>query len=306
MCSFQELDYICKNLDRMIHSMTGYGKAEGPVGTRKFTVEIRALNSKQLDLNLRMPSMYKEKEMGMRRYLNTELVRGKVDMTIYYESDGADKKVQVNKTLMASYAEDLKEVAQNIGQENVDYMGLMIRIPEVLRTEREELDESEWKDIYALIQGAVVNLQEYRSTEGNATEEDFRARIGTIESLYNELEVPITARMENVKSRIKANLEEFVDQDKIDHNRFEQELIYFLEKLDISEERQRLKSNCDYFKEVLDTEEAQGKKLGFISQEIGREINTMGSKANDSDVQRIVVKMKDELEKIKEQVLNVL
>ena len=286
--------------------MTGYGKAEGPVGTRKFTVEIRALNSKQLDLNLRMPSMYKEKEMGMRRFLNSALVRGKVDMTIYYESDGAEKKVQVNKSLMASYAEDLKEVAENIGQEQVDYMSLMIRIPEVLRTEREELDENEWKDIYALIKVAVANLQEYRATEGKATEEDFRARIASIEALYEELEGPITQRIQNVKDRIKANLEEFVDQDKIDNNRFEQELIYFLEKLDISEERQRLKSNCDYFKEVLETGEAQGKKLGFISQEIGREINTMGSKANDSDVQRIVVKMKDELEKIKEQVLNVL
>ena len=290
----------------MIHSMTGYGKAEGPVGTRKFTVEIRALNSKQLDLNLRMPSMYKEKEMGMRRFLNSALVRGKVDMTIYYESDGAEKKVQVNKSLMASYAEDLKEVAENIGQEQVDYMSLMIRIPEVLRTEREELDENEWKDIYALIKEAVANLQEYRATEGKATEEDFRARIGSIEALYEELEGPITQRIQNVKDRIKANLEEFVDQDKIDNNRFEQELIYFLEKLDISEERQRLKSNCHYFKEVLETAEAQGKKLGFISQEIGRELNTMGSKANDSDVQRIVVKMKDELEKIKEQVLNVL
>lgn len=290
----------------MISSMTGYGKAEGPVGTRKFTIEVRALNSKQLDLNLRMPSMYKEKEMKLRKYLNNELTRGKIDVTIFYESDATEKKVQINKSLMESYHEDLKEVAGKIGQSDVDYMGLMIRIPEVLRTERDELDESEWSEIFALIKLAVANLKDYRRTEGENIYEDFCDRIEAIESLYNKLEAPISARMENVRSRIKDNLEEFIDQDKIDPNRFEQELIYFLEKLDISEERQRLKSNCDYFSEVLEGNEGQGKKLGFIAQEIGREINTMGSKANDSDVQRIVVKMKDELEKIKEQVLNVL
>ncbi|NNE55261.1 MAG: YicC family protein [Flavobacteriales bacterium] len=290
----------------MIKSMTGYGKAEGTVGNRKYTVEMRALNSKQLDLNLRMPSVFKEGEMALRNSLSRTLVRGKIDVTIYFEADATEKKVSINKSLMESYHADLKEVAENIGQQEVDYMGLMIRIPEVLRPEREEFDKEEWLQIKAMVEKAAANLDKYRSTEGKDTEDDLRGRVTSIRSLLEEAEEPLNQRMETIKSRIRTNLEEFIDPDKIDPNRFEQELIYFLEKLDISEERVRLSSNCDYFLEVLENGEAQGKKLGFISQEIGREINTMGSKANNAEVQRIVVKMKDELEKIKEQVLNVL
>lgn len=290
----------------MVKSMTGYGRAEGSVGTRKFTIEIRTLNSKQLDLNLRMPSIYKEKEMALRKYFTNHLVRGKVDVTIYYEAGAVEKKVTINKGLMESYYNDLKDVAGNINQKDVDYMSMMMRIPDILKPEREELDENEWKEVSKLIEEAVEKLNEYRVTEGEQMGNDFKERVETIISLYGELEEPLRLRVEKIKDRIKNNLDELIPADKIDPNRFEQELIYYLEKLDISEERVRLKSNCSYFLEVLANGTSQGKKLGFIGQEIGREINTMGSKANDSDVQKVVVKMKDELEKIKEQVLNVL
>lgn len=290
----------------MIKSMTGFGRAEGSIGPRKFTVEVRALNGKQLDLNVRMPSVYKQKEMKLRSGLANELVRGKCDLTIFYEADATEKKITINKALMEAYHQDLKEVAQNIGQEEADYMGMLMRIPDILKPEREEIDEGEWDQIHSMVKEAVKNLNEYRSIEGAKLHTDFAGRIKTIMSLYDELEEPLEQRMVQIRERIKNNMDEVVDQEKIDNNRFEQELIYYMERLDVSEERQRLKSNCDYFLEVLQNDDAQGKKLGFIGQEIGREINTLGSKANNSDVQRIVVQMKDELEKIKEQVLNVL
>ena len=244
--------------------------------------------------------------MGLRKSLANKLVRGKVDVTIFYEAEAEEKKVSVNKALMESYHADLKEVAEKIGQTDVDYMGLMIRIPEVLRSEREELDAEEWNQIAGLVDEAASKLDDYRTSEGKVTEEDLSTRVNSILSLLNEADGPLNARMNRIKERISTNLEEFVDPDKIDANRFEQELIYFLEKLDVSEEQTRLSGNCNYFLEILESGHAQGKKLGFISQEIGREINTLGSKANDADVQRIVVRMKDDLEKIKEQILNVL
>ena len=290
----------------MIKSMTGFGRAEGTIGTKKFTVEVRALNGKQLDLGVRMPSVYKQKEMDLRSYLADDLVRGKCDVTIFYEADASEKKITVNKGLMEAYYTDLKEVADDIGQTNTDFMSLLMRIPDVLRPEKEEIDENEWNQVINLIKEALQMLNTYRSTEGNKLQDEFQARIDTIMSLYGELEEPLNQRTALIRERIQNNLEELVDTDKIDSNRFEQELIYYLERLDVSEERQRLKSNCDYFVDVMRKGSAQGKKLGFISQEIGREINTLGSKANNSDVQRVVVQMKDELEKIKEQVLNVL
>ncbi|MFT5183325.1 MAG: hypothetical protein ACI84C_000451 [Flavobacteriales bacterium] len=290
----------------MIKSMTGFGRAEGTIGPRKFTVEIRTLNSKQLDVHLRMPSVYKEKEMILRSSLANRIVRGKTDMTIFYESDSTEKKVTINKALMVNYYNDLKEVSDSIGQANTDFMGILMRIPDILRPERESFDETEWVTISAMIEDALVRLDEYRSTEGGKLKQDFIDRIHTIMNLYDQLEEPLSTRMVQVRERIQGNLDEFVDAEKIDQNRFEQELIFYLERLDITEERVRLKSNCDYFLEVLENEDAPGKKLGFIGQEIGREINTMGSKANNAEVQKIVVQMKDELEKIKEQVLNVL
>lgn len=286
--------------------MTGYGKGEGAFGHKKFTIEIRSLNSKQLDLNVRMPSAYKEKELELRSYLGDNIGRGKVDVTIYYESTGEEKKVSVNKDVLRSYYDDLKELAESIGQKDVDYMGLLMRIPDALKPERLEFDEDEWEVVMSLVKEALVSFEEYRVSEGSQLGTDFELRIKNILQELENVGPPLRERMKRIENRIKANLDEFIDPDKVDKNRFEQELIYFLEKLDVSEEEQRLKSNCEHFLEALSSDDSNGRKLGFISQEIGREINTLGSKANDADVQRIVVKMKDELEKIKEQILNVL
>jgi len=286
--------------------MTGYGRATSLIGMKKFTIEVRSLNSKQLDMNLRMPAVYKEKEMDLRKYLSKTIRRGKADISIYYESQGEDKKVLVNKPLIESYHEDFKAVANSIGQENVDYLSLMMRIPDIMKAEKEELDPEESNAIFTLVKSATTKLNDYRVTEGNLIGKEFEERINTILSLADEVKEPLHARMKKIEDRIMNNLNDFIDLEKIDKNRFEQELIYFLEKLDVSEELQRLNSNCNYFLEILHDKESQGKKLGFIIQEIGREINTLGSKANDSDVQRVVVKMKDELEKIKEQILNIL
>jgi len=290
----------------MIKSMTGYGKGEGTFGHKKFTIEIKSLNSKQLDMNVRMPSAYKEKELELRSYLGNHIGRGKVDLTIYYESTGEEKKVQVNKDVLRSYYDDLRELAESIGQQDVDYMGLLMRIPDALKPGRLEFDENEWNVVMEIVKDALSAFTEYRTTEGDELEKDFELRVKNIlEELENAHE-PLQQRMERIQDRIRTNLDEFVDPEKVDKNRFEQELIYYLEKLDVSEEEQRLKSNCEHFLEALSSDDSNGKKLGFISQEIGREVNTLGSKANDADVQRIVVKMKDELEKIKEQILNVL
>ena len=290
----------------MIRSMTGYGKAEGNVGTRKFTVELKSLNSKQLDLNVRMPSLYKEKEMKLRKWLADRVFRGKTDLSIYYEADAAEKRMTINKALISSFHEVLKEVADQIGQQDVDYLSMIMRIPDVLKPEREELNEDEWSQIMKLIEQAFEMFNSYRVQEGAGLEEDFRGRIAKIQELEGGLDDLIEQRIARIKGRISGNLEEFIESEKLDKNRFEQELIYYLEKIDVSEERQRLKSNTDYFLDILTNGNAQGKKLGFISQEIGREINTLGSKANDAEIQRGVIQMKDELEKIKEQVLNVL
>lgn len=290
----------------MIHSMTGYGKAEGNIGSRKFTIEIKALNSKQLDINLRMPSMYREKELELRTWLADRVFRGKVDVGIFYETDAAEQKVSLNRPLMEAYARELSEVARAIGQQNADYISALIRIPEVLRAEREEFNESDWTAVMALMQESVAMFEGYRAQEGAGLFADFTARIESILELEQALGPLLENRVGRIKSRISTNLEEFIDTEKIDRNRYEQEIIYYLEKLDVTEERQRLVANCTYFLEIMGKGRQQGKKLGFIAQEIGREINTLGSKANDSEIQRSVVIMKDELEKIKEQVLNVL
>ncbi|MDG1262303.1 MAG: YicC family protein [Flavobacteriales bacterium] len=290
----------------MIKSMTGYGKAEATIGSRKFTVELRSLNSKQFDLNVRMPSVYKEKEMKLRNWLSKEVVRGKADLGIYYDADSSEKRVTLNKALIEAYHTDMKAVAKEIGQDEVDYMSLIMRIPDVLRPEKEELNEEEWGEIMKLIKEANTMFQGYRSQEGDGLQKDFEERIGKIMQLDADLDEAVNARIKRIKDRIRTNLDEVIDPDKVDQNRFEQEVVYYLEKIDVTEERVRLSANCNYFLEILRNGAAQGKKLGFISQEIGREINTLGSKANDSDIQRVVVQMKDELEKIKEQVLNVL
>jgi uncharacterized protein (TIGR00255 family) len=290
----------------MIASMTGYGKAEGTIGSRKFTVEIKALNSKQLDINLRMPSVYREKELEFRNWLAERLFRGKVEVGIFYEADAGEQKTALNRPLFERYAAELREIAVAIEQPQPDYIGAILRIPEVMRPEREELDEEEWEGVMALAEAAFTMFHGYRHQEGAGLFADFNARIESIMAMENALTPILQQRMERIKARINGSLENFIDTEKIDRNRFEQEVIYYLEKLDVNEERQRLVANCTYFLEIMEQGSQQGKKLGFIAQEIGREINTLGSKANDAEIQRTVVLMKDELEKIKEQVLNVL
>lgn len=289
----------------MLRSMTGFGKAEATIGTKKFTVEVRSLNSKQLDLNMRLPSVYREKELDLRTWLSENIQRGKADALIYYESLEAEKRMAINKPLMVSYYQDLKEVADKAGMENADFMNALIRIPDVMKPESQEIDEEEWGKVFKLVEEAYKRFDQYRSIEGEKLKADFEWRINLILKLRDDLKGPLDARAKRVKEKLRNSLEEVIPVEKIDPNRFEQELIYYLERLDISEEYQRLITNCEHFQDELKGE-ASGKKLGFISQEIGREINTIGSKANDSDMQKIVVQMKDELEKIKEQINNVL
>lgn len=289
----------------MLRSMTGFGKAEGIVATRKITVEIRSLNSKQLDLNLRIPSIFREKELEMRSWLSDNIQRGKADVLLYYESLEAEKRMGINKPLMESYYYDLKEIADKVGIDKVDYLNALMRIPDVMRPETHEVHEDEWKSIMQIVGEAYQRFDTYRKTEGEKLRKEFAQRIDHIRQLRNEILEPMKSRVTRVREKLLTNLEEMIPPDKVDLNRFEQEIIYYLERLDISEEHQRLDVNCHHFFEELKGE-SQGKKMGFISQEIGREINTIGSKANDAEMQRIVVQMKDELEKIKEQINNVL
>ncbi len=285
--------------------MTGFGKAEGTVGNKKFTVELRALNSKQLDLNIRIPSAYREKELELRSWLSENVQRGKADLLVYYESLEAEKRMSINIPLMLAYYEDLQSFATQAKIDGGDYINAIMRIPDVLRPESSEFNEEEWALLFSIIKEAFHRFDSYRVLEGEKLALDFHNRIAIILSTRAALDAPIAARNQRVREKLRNNLEELIPVDKIDPNRFEQELVYYLERLDISEEYQRLDTNCAHFSDELKGE-SQGKKLGFISQEIGREVNTIGSKANDADMQRLVVVMKDELEKIKEQINNVL
>ncbi|MDZ4750944.1 MAG: YicC/YloC family endoribonuclease [Flavobacteriales bacterium] len=285
--------------------MTGFGKAEATVGNKKFSVEIKSLNSKAFDLNLRMPNIYREKEMELRTWLGENIQRGKADVIIYYETIVPEKRMAFNKELMIAYYADLKEVADKTGMSNGDFLNAMIRIPDVLKPENQEMDEDEWKGLLSAVHEAYKRFDQYRTIEGARTKKEFEDRLGYILKGREELLPLIEIRAQKVKDKLHASLEESIGKDKIDPNRFEQEIIYYLERLDISEEFHRLETNCQHFLDELNLD-GQGKKLGFITQEIGREINTIGSKANDADIQKVVVNMKDELEKIKEQIFNVL
>ncbi len=289
----------------MLRSMTGFGKAEGTIGNKKFTVEVRSLNSKLLDLNMRIPGAYREKELELRSWLSDNIQRGKADLLVYYESLEAEKRMAFNKPLMEAYYKDLKEVADKVGMDNADFLNAIVRIPDVLRPETQEMDEDEYSGLFSVIKEAYAKFDSYRKIEGAKLKDDFDMRIKLILDCRESLQKPIEERNKKVREKLRNSLEELIPVDKVDSNRFEQELIYYLERLDISEEYQRLLTNCEHFNDELN-DEASGKKLGFISQEIGREINTIGSKANDADMQKLVVKMKDELEKIKEQINNVL
>jgi uncharacterized protein (TIGR00255 family) len=290
----------------MLKSMTGYGSAKGTVGTQAVTVEIRSLNSKFLELNVRLPLQFRDKELEIRADVGKLLERGKADLNVSIDNNELAKRSTVNKEIFLAYYEDLKSLATETGMSDDNMLDAILKLPAVLNSEKSEMDEAQWKQLKGLIQSAVEQFNLFRTNEGNVLEQDVTQRLNAIENALPQLEQYEQARIESVRARLHKSVNELKDQLNIDTNRFEQELIYYIEKLDISEEKVRLKSHCDYFIQTMNSKEANGKKLGFITQEIGREINTIGSKANDANMQRIVVEMKDELEKLKEQLANVL
>lgn len=285
----------------MIHSMTGYGKTVLQLPTKKITIELKSLNSKNLDLNVRIPSYYREKELNIRKKLAAALVRGKIDFSIYIENNGGETSSKVNENAVKEYMSQLRNI---VDSNEIELLKMAVRLPDSFKTEREELDVEEWTQIEAGIEEAIVEITNYRSDEGEALYNDFVVRTSNIERLLEEIIVMDPQRMAQVKEKLKKGVEELAA--KVDQNRFEQELIYYIEKLDITEEKVRLKNHLEYFKKSLKSTDSNGKKLGFITQEMGREINTIGSKSNFAEMQKLVVQMKDELEKIKEQNLNVL
>lgn len=291
----------------MIKSMTGYGKSIAETPQKKITVEIRSLNSKQLDLNTKVPWLYKEKELEIRNILSQLLERGKIDFSIYFDILEDEGIPVINKTIVKSYFRQLRELASEI-EINIDdqIMPIIMRLPDSLKTEKLEVPEDEWKTVKERIMESVNVLDLYRVEEGKSIEADIRKRVsGILESLA-EVEKFEPGRIDKVREKLWAILSENNGTENIDKNRFEQELIFYLEKFDINEEKVRLKKHCEYFLETIDTPSPNGKVLSFITQEIGREINTLGSKANDASIQKLVVRMKDELEKIKEQSNNIL
>jgi len=285
----------------MIQSMTGYGKAIVQLPTKKVTIEIKTLNSKNLDLNVRIPSYYKEKEIAVRKTIAKSLVRGKVDFSIYVETTSEVSQTKVNVNVVADYMSQLKQIASG---SDVELLEMAMRMPDTLKTEKEELDPKEWALIEAGVCEAILALIQFRKDEAASLEVDFRERIQNIQHFSLEINKHDEDRMAAVKEKLRKAIDDL--EVKVDENRFEQELIYYLEKLDINEEKVRLANHLEYFLKELDNEVSDGKKLGFIVQEIGREINTTGSKSNYAPMQQVVVQMKNELEKIKEQILNVL
>lgn len=282
--------------------MTGFGKATLQLPTKKVTVEVKSLNSKGLDLSVRMPSLYREMELGLRTQLATILERGKVDFSIFIESTAEQTSTKVNVPIVKTYINQLREVYADADE--TELMKMAMRMPDTMKIEREEIDPNDWIQIQTVIEEAVQNIKNFRRDEGMSLEKEFQLRIGNIRQYMNEALDLEPERVAAIKERLQTAISEL--QVNVDENRFEQELIYYLEKLDITEEKVRLTNHLDYFLETINGTEANGRKLGFITQEMGREINTMGSKSNHAQMQKLVVQMKDELEKIKEQVLNVL
>jgi len=286
----------------MIQSMTGFGKATLQLANKKITVEIKSLNSKGLDLNTRMPSVFREMELGLRTQLSQRLERGKIDFSLYVEVTGEETTSKINVPIIRAYINQMKAVIPNADE--TELMKMAVRMPDALKTERDEIDENEWNEIQKVINEALENMVQFRKDEGSSLEKEFQLRIGNINKLMDEAVSYDAERVETVKTRLRTALDEL--KENVDESRFEQELIFYLEKYDITEEKVRLGNHLNYFLETVNGTEANGRKLGFITQEMGREINTMGSKSNHTEMQKLVVMMKDELEKIKEQVLNVL
>ena len=290
----------------MIKSMTGFGKGEAIYGDKKFRVELRSLNSKQLDLSIKIPSKYRAIEADVRAIITRALQRGKVDCFVSFENSVAETSAHINREAFAAYTKELREVcAANAVVADSDYfLSTILRMPDVITSEEQEVSDDELKAIIAATEQAVEQLDAFRVQEGAILIADLFKRIDLIEQYRHEVEPFEKARVDVIKNRIRENLDKLAID--VDNNRLEQEMIFYIEKLDITEEKVRLDNHCAYFREVANEEDAPGRKLGFIAQELGREINTMGSKSNEANMQRLVVKMKDELEKIKEQVLNIL
>lgn len=290
----------------MIQSMTGFGKVTAELPSKKVTVEIKALNSKQLDLSTRIPSIYKDKEMEIRSLLLQSLERGKVEFTIYIEYIGKNTPTQINLSAVESYYTQIKDIAEKLDiAVPADWFQTLLRMPDAIKSETVEADETEWEVVYEAVKDAIKHLCDFRIQEGAMLQKLFEQKIANITALLHQVSEYEGERIEKIKTRIMDNLQKIAGQD-YDKNRFEQEMIYYIEKLDVNEEKNRLDNHLKYFLSTMDNGHGQGKKLGFIAQEMGREINTLGSKSNHAEMQKIVVQMKDELEQIKEQVLNVM
>ncbi|MCX7744751.1 MAG: YicC family protein [Flavobacteriales bacterium] len=290
----------------MIYSMTGFGKASREINNKKFTVEVRSLNSKSLDLNLKFPPVFREHESEIRSLIAQILDRGKIDFWILQEDLSENTGYAINEPLVISYYKQLKELSASLQIPETDWMQLIFRLPEVVKTSEETLSDETWNDIKSLITEALNRCMEFRRAEGISLMKALENHVAMIEKFLEETTPFEISRTEKLREKLRKSMLEVVKESETDQNRFEQEIVYYLEKLDISEEKVRLKSHCNYFRETMQADGFNGRKLNFIGQEMGREINTLGSKASDAQIQRIVVQMKDELEKIKEQVLNVL
>ncbi len=285
----------------MIQSMTGYGKSVLQLPNKKISIEIKSLNSKNLDSYVRTPSIYREKELDIRKLLASKLERGKIDFSLFIENNGEEISTQLNKPVVKKYMKQLNDI---VGGNEIELLKMAVRMPEALNTERDEIDEDEWNTIENEIITTLDKIKQYRKDEGLALEKEFRYRIDNIDGLLKQVIAIDPERIIAVRERLLKGISDL--KEKVDENRFEQELVYYIEKFDITEEKVRLHNHLDYFTKSIDSQDSNGKKLGFISQEIGREINTIGSKANHAPMQKLVVQMKDELEKVKEQLLNVL
>jgi uncharacterized protein (TIGR00255 family) len=291
----------------MIKSMTGYGKAECELAAKKITIEIKTLNSKNIDIHTKIPSYYREKELEIRNLLTDKLQRGKVEISLYYEITDEAQAAEVNTQIVKSYYQQLKGIADEVGLNASDVLlQTVMRLPDTLRMDRTEIDDEEWHALRRIIVEAADEVNSFREQEGRSLYTDVSNHIKSIKGFLPEIEIHEKQRVDRIRERIASNFNELFGDKDIDKNRLEQEILYYLEKLDINEEKVRLDNHCNYFLEMLEDNDPIGKKLGFICQEIGREINTIGSKANDYEIQRRVVLMKDELEKVKEQIANVL
>lgn len=290
----------------MIYSMTGYGKATAQINGKKMSVEIRTLNSKSFDLNLKYPPLYREKEAELRNLIAEKLDRGKIDFWMTIEDMGESGSYEINQQLVKGYFRQIQQISNDLQTEPGDILGMVLRMPEVVKPAEDTVNEDDWKAIYAIACDALDTTMRFRRKEGDSLLQALEGHVSAIETNLELIQNYESGRVVRLREKMEKGLKDLIAENEVDKNRFEQELIYYLEKLDISEEKVRLRTHCAYFLETLRAEGINGKKLNFISQEMGREINTLGSKAYEANIQKHVVLMKDELEKIKEQVLNVL